>query len=527
MAVQLRLKATGASPGIASGPAYVEQQPAPPAVPNQPSAVSGHAELSAAIEVAIHQLESLATEADAESSDIIDFQIEVLRDPTISEMASARITAGDNVVFSWVGTLDGYIRELESAEEEQLRARAVDILDIKNRVLAALSGTPVEDFPAGSVYVGKDMEPSRFLAHNWSAGGGIALYGGSVAGHVALLARSRSVPMVIGAGPFALASGQEVRVDGDTGLIVLQPGRDRPLPARSDSLPMTAPVADNGKQLTADGVQTLLFINLNAPDEIRSIDPSTTAGIGLMRSEFAVTSLADAVNEEKQLSIYRHALEWAGGRSVTIRMFDIGGDKPMPGLAAASDLRGIRLLFARPEITRVQVRALLRAAVFGNLRVMLPMVTFPSDVDNMREIFREEAAELLGRGTPHRLPPIGMMVEVPAAALTLDEFKTADFLSFGTNDLSQYLVACARNDIDFAGLRERSVPAVLRLISYATKLAGIRPLSICGDIAGDPRWTGDLLAAGIRHFSVAPPQLPAIRSAIVGLKSDGTRVAGE
>ena len=526
MAAPLRLKATGASPGVASGPAYIAEPLAVAAM--SPSAVSGHAALAAAIETAIDELQNLATGSDAESGDIIDFQIEVLRDPTIAEMAGARIDAGENVVFAWVATLDGYVRELEGAEEEQLRARAVDILDIKNRVLAALTGTPLEDFPVGSIYVGKDMEPSRFLAHDWSAGGGIALYAGSAAGHVALLARSRSVPMVIGAGRFTTKRGQHIGVDGDSGVVTLQAGKKNAPPRQADH-PMrhAASITDNGNLRTADGAQVLLSINVSAPDEVDAIPATTAAGIGLMRSEFVVTSLGDAANEEKQFSIYRRLLDWADGRPVTIRMLDIGGDKPLSGLTEMSSLRGIRLLLARPEIARVQARALLRAAVFGNLRIMLPMVTFPSEVDGMRHIYREESSELARRGVPHRIPPIGMMVEVPAAALMLDQFESADFFSFGTNDLAQYLVASPREDAEFALYQARAVPAMLRLLRQAVKLAGSKPLSICGDMAGDQSLTADLLAAGIRHFSVAPARLPAIRSAIVGLNADGTKAAGE
>jgi phosphotransferase system enzyme I (PtsI) len=288
-----------------------------------------------------------------------------------------------------------------------------------------------------------------------------------------------------------------------------------------------ASTADNGTLYTADGSQVLLAVNVNAPDEVDPIDVATTAGIGLMRSEFALTSLGDAANEEKQFAIYRHLLDWADGRSVTIRMLDIGGDKPLAGLAEVPSLRGIRLLLARPEIARVQARALLRAAVFGSLRILLPMVMFPSDVDDIRQIYREESDALARRGVPHRMPPIGMMVEVPAAALMLDEFESADFFSFGTNDLAQYLVASPRENADFTLYQAKAVPAVLRLLTQAIKLAGRKPVSICGDMAGDPSLTKDLLAAGIRHFSVAPTQLPAIRSAIVGLKADGTKAAGE
>ncbi|TAU89362.1 putative PEP-binding protein [Rhizobium leguminosarum] len=521
MAEPLRLKAKSASPGIASGPAFLAEEP------KAPSAAGGFGALEKAIDISIGELERLADGADAESRDIIDFQIEVLRDPTIAEATGARMEADENVVFAWVATLDAYIGELEAADEEQMRARAVDILDIKNRVLGALAGTPTADFPPGSVFVGKDMEPSRFLAHDWSKGGGIALFAGSTAGHVALLARAKSVPMVVGTGRFSAADGDPVRVDGDAGAVVLKAG-GMLIPAQGQA-PASDTQTESGELHTADGVPIQLSININDPAEIDALDPAT-AGVGLMRSEFSVTSLADAANEERQLAIYRRVLEQAGDRPVIIRMLDIGGDKPLAGLEAlpalsASGLRGIRLLLARPEIARVQARALLRAAVFGRLSVMLPMVTFPDEIDRMRELFREEAEKLGHRALPHRMPPIGMMVEVPAAALMLDTFGSAAFFSFGTNDLTQYLAASARDDIDAdAG---KAAPAVLRLIAQAVKLSAGKPVSICGDMAGNPGYLPGLLAAGLRHFSVAPARRPAIRSAIIGLNADGTRAAGE
>ncbi|NEJ89264.1 phosphoenolpyruvate--protein phosphotransferase [Rhizobium leguminosarum] len=524
MAEPLRLKAKSASPGIASGPAFLAERPdAAPAS----RAVGGYSALEKAIDISIGELEHLAEGADAESRDIIDFQIEVLRDPTIAEATGARMEVDENVVFAWVATLDAYIGELEAADEEQMRARAVDILDIKNRVLGALAGTPIADFPPGSVFVGKDMEPSRFLAHDWSKGGGIALFAGSTAGHVALLARAKSVPMVVGTGRFSAADGDPVRVDGDAGAVVLKAGGMLiPAPAQA---PASDTQTESGELRTADGVAIQLSININDPAEIDALDPAT-AGVGLMRSEFSITSVADAANEERQLAIYRRVLEQAGEKPVIIRMLDIGGDKPLAGLEdlpglSASGLRGIRLLLARPEIARVQARALLRAAVFGRLSVMLPMVTFPDEIDRMRELFREEAEKLGRRAIPHRMPPIGMMVEVPAAALMLDTFGAAAFFSFGTNDLTQYLAACARDDIDAdAG---KAAPAVLRLIAQAVKLTAGKPVSICGDMAGNPSYLPGLLAAGLRHFSVAPARRPAIRSAIIGLNADGTRAAGE
>ncbi|WP_087002165.1 putative PEP-binding protein [Rhizobium sullae] len=531
MAETDRLRATSASAGVAHGPAYLAELPGV-APSSQRQIAPGYQALMDAIETSIRELEGLAGKSDAESRDIIDFQIEVLRDPTIVETTEARMNAGENSIFAWVGTLDDYIGELETADEEQVQARAVDILDIKNRVLCALAGTPVADFPAGSIFVGRDMEPSRFLAHDWSAGGGIALFNGSAAGHVALLARAKSIPMVVGAGRFAVSEGDPIRVDADAGAVVIHAGDAARVSHRTILTPAGQCPCDNGEICTADDIRVLLSININDAAELDAVDPATAAGIGLMRSEFAVSSVADAANEEKQLAVYHRVLKWAADRPVTIRMLDIGGDKPLTGLddpPAAADLRGVRLLLARPEIARVQARALLRAAVYGNLRVMLPMVTFPSEVDEMRRLFHEEAARLTSRGISHLIPPIGMMVEVPIAALMLDTFETADFFSFGTNDLTQYLTASARDRAGSQMYFHPAAPAVLRFLKGAMRLATQvgKPVSICGSIASDPQRLPGLLAIGLRHFSVAPEQLRAIRSAIVGLRADGTKAVGD
>ncbi|NEJ83219.1 phosphoenolpyruvate--protein phosphotransferase, partial [Rhizobium leguminosarum] len=269
------------------------EEPKAPSAAGRPDAapasraVGGYGALEKAIDISIGELEHLADGADAESRDIIDFQIEVLRDPSIAEATGARLEADENVVFAWVATLDAYIGELEAADEEQMRARAVDILDIKNRVLGALAGTPIADFPPGSVFVGKDMEPSRFLAHDWSKGGGIALFAGSTAGHVALLARAKSVPMVIGTGRFSAADGDPVSVDGNAGAVILQAGSMLIPPLVPAQEPAGDTQTTGGELLTADGVPVLLSININDPAEIDALDPAT-AGVGLMRSEFSV-----------------------------------------------------------------------------------------------------------------------------------------------------------------------------------------------------------------------------------------------
>jgi phosphotransferase system enzyme I (PtsI) len=190
-------------------------------------------------------------------------------------------------------------------------------------------------------------------------------------------------------------------------------------------------------------------------------------------------------------------------------------------------LRGTRLLLARPELARPQVRALLRAAVHGNLGVLLPMVTVPDELDAMQTYFEEERADLFRRRVEARMPEIGMMVEVPAAALMLERFSRSAFFSFGTNDLAQYLMAAARDDQTVAALYDAATPAVFRVIAQGVRLAEVmkKPIGICGEIASDPRHIPGLMAAGLRHFSVAPNRVTDIRSTIGGLRSDGRAAA--
>ncbi|WP_331376128.1 putative PEP-binding protein [Sinorhizobium chiapasense] len=530
MAEALEITGVSASPGVGVGPAHLAAD-VMAEVPALLDTVAAEGDkLRHAVATALVELEALAARSDEESAGILDFQIEMLLDPALVEMAERRIIAGHGAALAWFGALNDYIGDIEQAPDEQLRARAVDIVDIRNRVLSALTGRPLEDFAPGSVFVGKDLEPSLFLQHDWTAGGGIILFEGSVSSHVAMLARSRSVPMVVATGRFEVANGVGVLVDANDGRVVVAPEDQQIHEARSrtNEARPPAPSRTGGVIETVDGVAIRLSAIVNDPFELKSIDPSSVAGIGLMRTEF----LGNVFDQETHYDIYRQALDWAGDAPVIMRMLDLGGDKKELGVGAKESeafmgRRGIRLLLALPEIARLQARALLRAAAHGNLGVLLPMVTVPEEFDAMRAIFEEESAALGRRGVQTRMPEIGMMVEVPAAALTLDRFSRSDFFSFGTNDLAQYLAAAARDDQSVAALYAAATPAVLRVIAQGVALAEAmkKPIGICGEMASDPRHVPALMAAGLRHFSVATNRLATIRSTIGGMYSDGRAAA--
>ena len=273
-----------------------------------------------------------------------------------------------------------------------------------------------------------------------------------------------------------------------------------------------------------------LLINIQRAEDLDHPDAQYAAGIGLMRTEFLLAGQTGLPDEETQYQVYDGVLRWAGNRPVTIRTFDAGGDKPVPGFTEDGEanpflgVRGLRLCLKHPDIFSVQLRALARAAVRGNLKVMFPMVTTPEELDAGRSLFAAATDKLQSDGIPAMLPPIGIMVEVPAAALTIERFK-ALFFSIGSNDLTQYVTACDRSNGSLAKLIDPLHPAVLELVGRTVdygKRAGIS-VSLCGDMAGDPRCIPALLSCGLRELSVNPSALAQIKQTIDGLSRGGSR----
>jgi phosphotransferase system enzyme I (PtsI) len=262
------------------------------------------------------------------------------------------------------------------------------------------------------------------------------------------------------------------------------------------------------------------MINVTGLAELADLDPAKVDGIGLMRTEFLFQGREKLPTEEEQYQIYKRMLEWAAGRPVTIRTLDAGGDKPIAGLTQSGDInpflgvRGVRLSLRRLDIFRAQLRALARAAAAGNLKVMIPMVTVPEELDRCRALLELAVEDLRREGQEAQMPPLGMMVEVPAAALTIEEFN-ADFFSIGSNDLIQYVAAASRDEPQLADLARPS-RAVFSLIGHVVNYANRsgREASLCGDLAGDPAHVAALLDQGLRNFSVAPGALGPVKAAI-------------
>lgn len=516
-----------ASPGLVAGPLFIAR----PMIHRESVAGSPAeeaAKLRSAITTSIAAIEALQAKASDDAAEILEFQIAMLGDEALAEGAFAAILDGVAADAAWTTALDVQIAEYAVAEDEYFRARASDLSDIRDRVLENLLGGGGALPPAGAIYLGEDMQPSRFLACDWSAGGGIALTGGSPSSHVAMLARARGVPMVVGLklDLAAVKSADAALLDGEGGRINVAPSAEATEAFHSDVAKASNDAARWEKYLlqpgkTADGERVLTQINVAAPEELDSLDPAICDGIGLVRTEFLFHDQPRLPDEASQYAVYHRIITWAAGRPVTIRTLDAGGDKPIAGLSMEAEsnpflgLRGIRLSLAYPEIFRVQLRALARAAAAGPLKIMLPMVTVPDEITATATLLDDEFAKLQAAGVPCRRPDLGIMVEVPATALAIEHYPAA-FFSIGSNDLTQYVTASARDIAAVAGLNDTANPAVLRLIGevagYGRK-AGI-DVSLCGDAGGDPRLLPLLLSAGMRNVSMAPKMLARAKSVI-------------
>jgi phosphotransferase system enzyme I (PtsI) len=489
--------------------------------------------LRQAIQSSSEQIAALAAAAGGEGAQILEFQVALLEDQDFLDPVFAAIGGGTPADTAWSSALDEQIKDYNSASDEYLQARSSDLADLRDRVLRILRGgeSEVVKIPSGAIVCADDLPPSRFLEIDWSGGGGLALLRGSPTSHVAMLARAKGIPMVVQFG--SVSDGAVALLDGEGATLELDPSaeqvgqfeRRREIHRKSRA---SARAILRRPAATWRGERIRLLINIQRVEDLEHADAQYADGIGLMRSEFLLTGPDGIPDEETQYRAYDAVLRWADKRPVTIRTFDAGGDKPVPGFTPDGETnpflgqRGLRLCLTRPDIFTVQLRALARAAVRGNLKVMFPMVTVAGELEAARQLFTEVVNGLQAEGISAMLPELGIMVEVPAAALTIADFK-ASFFSIGSNDLAQYVLACDRSNGALANLLDPLHPAVLELIARTAehgRRSGVS-VSLCGDMAGDPACVPALLDCGLRELSVNTPALAQIKQAIDRLGSGG------
>lgn len=436
-----------------------------------------------------------------------------------------------NAEYAVRRTTDRLAHEIGREENGYLRTRAADLQDVSARVLAILAGEATADIRLKEpvILAAEDLSPSETVRLDREKVLAFITAGGSMVSHTAILARTMGIPAVIGAGPAVCEEldGCPALIDGFTGEIILSPdeatvrrfkGYEREREAAFREL---EPYREREMHIPS-GDRVWVRANISTPEELGQVHRCGADGIGLFRSEFLYLLRSGAPSEEEQYAAYRDILDQMGGKRVVIRTADIGADKLAQGLTsdpqAPGGKRGIRFFLERPELFKVQLRALYRAAASGNLAILLPMVNSVQELRRVRALIRQAWQELERRGAAFRPDaPLGVMIETPAAALLSEALaREADFFSIGTNDLTQYTLAMDRQEEEVSAFGEEGTRAVLHLIAMTVRHArrqGI-PVCVCGEMGGDPSHTADFIRMGIREFSVAPQAVLPLKRAI-------------
>jgi phosphotransferase system enzyme I (PtsI) len=502
------------------------------------------------------KLAVLPEESQSEIAPLIDAYIRMLGPSRLIRGVRARIeetllSAEAAVMTEAHAIADAIMGQAEpslSAEDfAGLRRRADEIGEIARRLVRNLTRSPFRSFaglPAGSILVAEELRPADAALLDPSRLAGVVTEEGGADGHTAVMLRALGVPAVLGAAGLAhvMQPGDVAVVDGLAGTVTLNPSvstlsaarkavtafaRERQRFARLRRLPA----------VTQDGEPVELQANLELPIELPLIVQSGAVGIGLLRTEFLFMNRETIPDEATQTESYRVIVDAMHGDPVTIRVLDWVGVKEIEALSLAGivpeiadtnpalGLRGIRLLLRRPELLETQFAAILRASMAGPVRVLLPMVTTVGEVRAAREVYERMARRLRRRGEriPEKLPPLGIMIETPGAALSADALALeADFFSIGTNDLTAYTLAVDRSETDVAELYDPMHPAVLRLVQFATE-AALRmrmPVSICGELAASPKLTPLLLGLGVRSLSMNASAVPKVKQVIRSVSID-------
>ena len=522
-----------ASPGLAIGRIQVLAQ-ADATVPDSPVSLSEGAEqLEAALARTRLQMKALVDDTGrrlgAGDAAIFKAQAGLLDDTDLITLACQLMVQGHGVAWSWNAAIERMAGQLSALGNPVLAARAADLHDVGRRVLAqidpALAGRALGDIAEGpAIVLAADLSPSDTATLDVTKVAGLATALGGPTSHTAILARTLGLPAVVagGAGLLEVADGTTAIVDGDAGRVWLDPSEADLASARDWiarlAAKRAAEAAERGRPATTvDGHRMAIAANVNRPDQVPLALQQGGEGVGLMRTEFLFLERGDTPTEDEQYATYRGMIDALGDRPLIVRALDIGGDKQVAHLKLPHEenpflgVRGARLLLRRPDLLDPQLRALYRAAKDGgDLSIMFPMITSVHEVIALKARCEQVRAEL---DAP--VVPLGIMIEVPAAAINADLLAAhVDFFSIGTNDLTQYALAIDRQNPDLAGDADSMHPAVLRLIrlTVAGAAAHGRWVGVCGGLAGDPFGAALLTGLGVTELSMTPRDIPAVKA---------------
>ncbi len=562
-----RLRGIAITEGVAIGPVFGAVEPEIEPARRRIQAADIEAErsrLDAAIAQSKKQLiklrarlDMLPEESQAEIAPLIDAYLHMLGPSRLTRTMRQRIEEGlvaaETAVRDTGDAMAAAIMAMAetgsdgSEQRASARRHADEVREISRRLIRNLTRQPFRNFaalPQGAVLICEYLRPADVALLDPSRLAGVAADEGGADGHTAIMLRALGVPAVLGVADLTAAAppGTLAIIDGRKGEVILDPStatlaearravtgfaRQRQHWARLRRLPA----------ITTDGQEVELQANLELPAELPLIAQAGAAGIGLLRSEFLFMNRERLPDEDQQAEIYRGIIEAMAGDPVTIRVLDWSGEKEIDALVAeglvpdlppenpALSVRGLRLLLRRPELFETQLAAILRAANAGPVRILLPMVTTLGEIRSAREVFERVVRRLRRRGErlPEPLPPFGIMIETPAAALSADALALeADFFAIGSNDLTMYTLAVDRAEAEVAPLYDPLHPAVLRLMQFATEAALLmrKPVSVCGELAGNPKFTPLLLGLGLRSFSMNASAVPRVKQAVRHVGAD-------
>ncbi|HKN48302.1 MAG TPA: phosphoenolpyruvate--protein phosphotransferase, partial [Candidatus Polarisedimenticolia bacterium] len=547
-----RLSGLPASPGIAVGPARHFRVPAlevPTHTTAEPDAEwrALHDALRAVREEIEATRSSVAAKAGEYHAGIFDAHLLFLDDEALVDPARRLIFEEKrNAAEAWNMASEDVARQYRTLDDEYMRARAEDLTAVARQVVAQLTGrsSMAKGIEEPGILIAEQLTPADTAGLDTAIVQGIATAYGGPTSHSAILARSLGIPAVVGAGAslVAVGEGTPLILDGEAGAVLIEPPRDlvEQYRLRSEARRESERKAQEAARepaVTRDGRQIEIVANAGSPEDVRAAVMAGAEGVGLLRTEFLFVGRDSLPNEDEQFAAYRHLAETLEGRPMIVRTLDVGADKPLPYLPQPSEdnpflgVRGIRLALVEPGLLSTQLRAVLRVAAEFPVKVMFPMVTALEELRQAKELLEQARQELGRRGTaaPDRID-VGMMIEVPAAALLADRFAPeVAFFSIGTNDLSQYTMAADRGNERVAALADALDPAVLRLIGRVVEAAEAHGkwVGICGELAGEPLAAPVLVGLGVRELSMSAPSIPAVKQAVRELDAAAARALTE
>lgn len=536
------MKGIGVSPGIAIGKALIVQKKeisfSGILLTSPAEKEAAIAQFDAAIVKAVEEIEQIKNTPflSEEDSAILETQIEMLSDPEIRGKVIDKIESEHkNTNDAFLETITGFVQVFESMDDEYMRARAADVQDIGNRILSSLHRSEENKktvFEPDTILIAEDLSPSDTITLDVKNIIGFATQVGSQTSHAAIIAKAKGVAAVVGCGSklTTIKNGDVVILDGASGQLIINPdqGQVSEFITKRDAFRKHAEHLKSLKDIpaiTTDGSLITLSANISNAGDWPGVFENGGEGVGLLRTELLFMDRDSFPSEHEQFEFYKQVALYSKGKPVIVRTIDIGGDKHLPyfNLPAEANpflgYRAIRICLDQKDLFITQLKAILRASVFGDLKIMFPMISNIQEIRQAKIILEEAKAALQREGVTFRGDiKTGIMIEVPSAAVTADLLaKEVDFFSIGTNDLCQYTLAVDRMNEKITHLYDQFNPAVLRLISFVIEQGEKHNIHVgmCGEMAGDPLATLLLMGMGLKDFSMSPASMPAVKEIII------------